>query len=201
MRSLKAIGRLGNPLSRPIRAFFATVLLTTSCGGGPMSVKPQLDGVEYLVVVSREHTDRDLDYPTVPPAGGDHLGIWHNCGIYTVPLIDEAAVHSLEHGAVWVTYSLDLGAEEILDLTDDLTDREKLLVSPHPDQVSLVVATAWSRRLVLDGPNDARLGHFIDQFTDGDSAPEAGVTCQMGVGQPPADPYGRSADNNSSNNG
>tara|TARA_B100002049_G_scaffold226661_1_gene199709 strand:+ start:173 stop:664 length:492 start_codon:yes stop_codon:yes gene_type:complete len=162
-----------------------------SCSGDPTGVAPSLDGVEYLAVASREHTDHDLDYPTRPPAGGDHLGIWHNCGVYTVPLLDEAAVHSLEHGAVWVTYRPDLGAEAILGLTGQLLGREKLLVSPHPDQTPPVVATAWARQLVLDGPDDPRLEAFIDRFTDGDAAPEAQVTCQGGIGRPPADPYGR----------
>ena len=183
--------RLRDFPSGVVGACLAVVVVAMSCSGDPAGVGLSLDGVEYLAVASREHTDQDLDYPTRPPAGGDHLGIWHNCGVYTVPLLDEAAVHSLEHGAVWVTYRPDLGAEAILGLTGELVDREKLLVSPHPDQIPPVVATAWARQLALDGPDDPRLKAFIGRFTDGDAAPEAGVTCQGGIGRPPADPYGR----------
>ena len=183
--------RLRDFPSGVVGACLAVVVVAMSCSGDPAGVGLSLDGVEYLAVASREHTDQDLDYPTRPPAGGDHLGIWHNCGVYTVPLLDEAAVHSLEHGAVWVTYRPDLGAEAILGLTGGLVDREKLLVSPHPDQTPPVVATAWARQLALDGPDDPRLKAFIGRFTDGDAAPEAGVTCQGGIGRPPADPYGR----------
>ena len=174
-----------------VGACLAIVLVAMSCSGDPAGEALSLDGVEYLDVTSREHTDQNVDYPTRPPAGGDHLGTWHNCGVYTVPLLDEAAVHSLEHGAVWVTYRPDLGAEAILGLTGELVHREKLLVSPHPDQTPPVVATAWARQLALDGPDDPRLKAFIDRYTDGDAAPEAGVTCQGGIGRPPADPYGR----------
>ena len=174
-----------------VGACLAIVLVAMSCSGDPAGEALSLDGVEYLDVTSREHTDQNVDYPTRPPAGGDHLGTWHNCGVYTVPLLDEAAVHSLEHGAVWVTYRPDLGAEAILGLTGELVHREKLLVSPHPDQTPPVGATAWARRLVLHAPDDPRLGVFIDRFTDGAAAPEAGVTCQGGIGRPPADPYGR----------
>ena len=174
-----------------VGACLAIVLVAMSCSGDPAGEALSLDGVEYLDVTSREHTDQNVDYPTRPPAGGDHLGTWHNCGVYTVPLLDEAAVHSLEHGAVWVTYRPDLGAEAILGLTGELVHREKLLVSPHPAQTPPVVATAWARRLVLHAPDDPRLGVFIDRFTDGAAAPEAGVTCQGGIGRPPADPYGR----------
>lgn len=171
------------------------IVFLASCGSDievtVNNVTKSLDDVEYLVVTSREHTDQDLDYPTIPPAGGDHLGIWHNCGIYTVPLLDEAAVHSLEHGAVWVTYRSDLEATSVLRLTALLSGREKLLVSPHPHQIPPLVVTAWARQLVLEGPDDPRLEVFIDRFTDGDVAPEARVTCQGGIGQPPADPYSR----------
>ena len=183
--------RLRDFPSGVVGACLAVVVVAMSCGGDPAGVGLSLDGVEYLAVASREHTDQDVDYPTRPPAGGDHLGIWHNCGIYTVPLLDEAAVHSLEHGAVWVTYRPDLGAEAILGLTGELVDREKLLVSPYPDQIPPIVATAWARQLALDGSDDPRLKAFIGRFTDGDAAPEAGVTCQGGIGRPPADPYGR----------
>ena len=100
--------RLRDSPSGVVGACLAIVLVAISCSGDPADVALSLDGVEYLAVASREHTDQDLDYPTRPPAGGDHLGIWHNCGVYTVPLLDEAAVHSLEHGAVWVTYRPDL---------------------------------------------------------------------------------------------
>ena len=62
-----------------------------------ISTEEMLEEVEYLVITSREHTDENVDYPTAPPTGGDHLGIWHTCGIYKVELLDEAAVHSLEH--------------------------------------------------------------------------------------------------------
>ena len=143
--------RLRDFPSGVVGACLAVVVVAMSCGGDPAGVGLSLDGVEYLAVASREHTDQDLDYPTRPPAGGDHLGTWHNCGVYTVPLLDEAAVHSLEHGAVWVTYRPDLGAEAILSLTGELVAREQLLVSPHPDQTPSGVAPAWARRPAPSG--------------------------------------------------
>jgi hypothetical protein len=46
-----------------------------------------------------------VDYPQSPPVGGPHNPIWQNCGFYSKPVRDEYAVHSMEHGAVWITYS------------------------------------------------------------------------------------------------
>ena len=154
-----------------------------------ISTEEMLEEVEYLVITSREHTDENVDYPTIPPAGGDHLGIWHTCGIYKVELLDEAAVHALEHGAVWVTYKPEIEKEEIIKLTTMLSGKPKILLSPHSEQVSPIVATSWGRRLEIKTTNDPRLNKFVDFFMDGKAAPEAGITCDRGIGRPPNDPY------------
>ena len=157
-----------------------------SCSSGEsepieISTEKMLEEVEYLVITSREHTDENVDYPTIPPVGGDHLGIWHTCGIYKVELLDEAAVHSLEHGAVWVTYKPEIEKEEIIKLTTMLSNRSKILLSPHSGQISPIVATAWGRRLEIESANDYRLNKFVDLFVDGEAAPEAGITCDRGI--------------------
>ena len=187
-----------NPKKKQFKTFFLLgVILSTSlisCSNeksesSEISTEEMLEEVEYLVITSREHTDENVDYPTVPPAGGDHLGIWHTCGIYKVELLDEAAVHSLEHGAVWITYKPEIEKEEIVKLTTMLSDKTKILLSPHSEQMSQIVATAWGRRLEVETASDPRLNKFIDFFTDGESAPEAGITCDRGIGRPPNDPY------------
>ena len=171
---------------------FSAALISCSSGESEpveVSTEEMLEEVEYLVITSREHTDENVDYPTIPPAGGNHLGIWHTCGIYKVELLDEAAVHSLEHGAVWVTYKPEIAKEEIIKLTTMLSSRSKILLSPHPEQISPIVATAWGRRLEVESSNDLRLEKFVDFFVDGEAAPEAGITCDRGIGRPPNDPY------------
>ena len=171
---------------------FSVALISCSSGESEpveVSTEEMLEEVEYLVITSREHTDENVDYPTIPPAGGNHLGIWHTCGIYKVELLDEAAVHSLEHGAVWVTYKPEIAKEEIIKLTTMLSSRSKILLSPHPEQISPIVATAWGRRLEIESSNDLRLEKFVDFFVDGEAAPEAGITCDRGIGRPPNDPY------------
>ena len=171
---------------------FSAALISCSSGESEpveVSTEEMLEEVEYLVITSREHTDENVDYPTIPPAGGNHLGIWHTCGIYKVELLDEAAVHSLEHGAVWVTYKPEIAKEEIIKLTTMLSSRSKILLSPHPEQISPIVATAWGRQLEIESSNDLRLEKFVDFFVDGEAAPEAGITSDRGIGRPPNDPY------------
>ncbi len=171
-------------------ALVLLALVVGACGGGSSPTDSALlEGVEHLTITSREHTAADVDYPTVPPAGGDHLGIWQNCGIYTVPVLDEAAVHSLEHGAVWVTYRPDVGVDHIVELTELLDGTSRVLVSPHPEQSTPVVVTAWGVRLELDGPDGDRINAFVDAYRDAKTAPEPGVACDRGIGEPPADPH------------
>ncbi len=148
-----------------------------------------IEGVEYLTITSRDHTEEDLDYPTVPPAGGDHLGIWHNCGKYVVELLDEAAVHTLEHGIVWITYLPDLPLIEIQKLDGLLKENQRFLMSPYSNQPAPIVLTAWARRLEIDDADDPRILAFIEAFTDSSSSPEPGVTCNGGLGIPPNDPF------------
>ena len=167
---------------------------TTMLKGDSTTSLPPIDlenieGVEYLTITSRGHTEEDLDYPTVPPAGGDHLGIWHNCGKYVVELLDEAAVHSLEHGAVWVTYLPDLPLIDIQKLDSLLEGNQRFLMSPYSNQPAPIVLTAWGRRLEIEDADDPRIPAFIEAFTDSSSSPEPGVTCNGGLGIPPNDPF------------
>lgn len=64
------------------------------------------DGVKTWVgPLARNHITGTFKYPTDPPVGGPHNPVLLNCNgdVYTEPVRNENAVHSLEHGAVWVT--------------------------------------------------------------------------------------------------
>ena len=150
------------------------------------------EGVEGVVVVpitSNEHVRHDVDYPTAPPAGGPHLGIWLNCGFYTVPALDELAVHSLEHGAVWVTYRSDVDGAILTALQALALQSSHLLVSPYEAQEAPLVLSAWGRQLALDSLEDPRFDQFLDVYLfDGPTAPEPGAACSGAVGVPPEHP-------------
>jgi len=64
-----------------------------------------IDGLSRRVGLLRSHED-NFGYGTgeLPPMGGTHNQVWQNCGVYETPLRSDLAVHSLEHGAVWITY-------------------------------------------------------------------------------------------------
>ena len=67
---------------------------------------------------------RNLSPQGLPPTGGSHNPRWQNCGIYTDPVDSSLAVHSLEHGAVWLAYQPDLAADKVAELQDTGARRE-----------------------------------------------------------------------------
>jgi hypothetical protein len=141
-----------------------------------------IDGVAEFEVAQASHVQGDVQYPQTPPAGGDHNAVWQNCGVYTEPIVDENAVHSLEHGAVWITYQADLPPGEIATLADLAEGQSHVLVSPHPEIDAPVVASAWGAQLELDSADDPRLAVFLRKYVQGENTPEPGAPCTSGVG-------------------
>jgi hypothetical protein len=136
------------------------------------------------VHVDPEPVDYESTYGMNPPAGGDHFGAWLNCGIYDQPQANENAVHSLEHGAVWVTYD-----PEALDDADVAALREAVpstysVLSPYPGLPAPVVASAWGAQVQLDGVDDPRLQSFIQKYWKSASAPEPGASCTGAIDGP-----------------
>lgn len=164
-----------------------------STGGVDFStLKPASEGVEGVVVVpvsGADHVNGKVDYPTSPPAGGNHNGVWQNCGFYTVPVTNELAVHSLEHGAVWITYTQSVDATVKADLAAKAKASPYVLVSLYADNPTPIVVTAWARQLRLATYDSAIVAKFIDVYSvDGPTVPEKGATCRGAIGIPPDRP-------------
>jgi hypothetical protein len=141
-----------------------------------------VEGVQEFEIASAAHTADPVDYAQLPPVGGDHHPIWQNCGFYEDPVVDEHAVHSLEHGAVWVTYDPALETSEVERLRA-LADRYTfLLVSPYDGLPTPVIASAWGLQLQLDSVEDERLEPFIRRYIQGPQTPEPGAPCSGGIG-------------------
>lgn len=189
-RPRQSTGRPGSRLSEPPRARNAIVALTiaflvlgaTSCGGLGRPQPPE--GVRSFEVPERpKHVEKNVSYPQTPPVAGDHSLIWQNCGFYEAPIEDELAVHSMEHGAVWITYQPDLSREELGGLRELAGGQTYVLASPFPDLPVPVVASAWGKQLRLDQADDPRLEQFVNAFREGPQAPESGP-CTEGKDHP-----------------
>ena len=128
-----------------------------------------------------QHTAGPVTYRETPPVGGLHNVVWQNCGIYEAPIHNEHAVHSLEHGAVWITYRPGLDAAAINRLRTVAAD-DYMLLSPYPGLEAPVVASAWNHQIELEGADDPRLRQFVTRYTNNPSTtPEFGASCSGGT--------------------
>ncbi|WP_198667603.1 DUF3105 domain-containing protein [Glycomyces dulcitolivorans] len=143
-------------------------------------------------VVQQNHIDADEDttndtpvYDVTPPAGGNHLGQWQTCtgSVYAAAILDGNAVHSLEHGAVWLTYDPALvDGDGISDLSEKITGRDYTLMSPYPGLGTAVSLQAWGVQYQTDDLNDPKIDEFLDYYIqNADNTAEANAVCSGGV--------------------
>ena len=135
------------------------------------------DGVVAYRDLSNAHTTGDVSYDQNPPVGGPHDPRTQPCAFYDTPIRTERGVHSMEHGAVWITYLPTLPADQIAELRAMVTGHTHLLISPYDGLPSPVVATAWGEQLVLQSVTDPRLAQFVAFFEEGPQTPELGNRC------------------------
>lgn len=124
-------------------------------------------------------------YEQTPPVGGNHAGVWQNCGFYSEPIVAEQGVHSMEHGAAWITYRSDLPADQVDRLRSLAEGESFVLVSAWDSGLPTpVVASAWGRQLEATSASGPRLEEFVRAFQVGPNTPEPGAPCTAGVGDP-----------------
>lgn len=143
----------------------------------------EIEGLETFEVESL-HVQTAVDYEMTPPVGGPHNPTWLNCGVYEQEVPAEYAVHSLEHGAVWVTYNPDDVSGADLDALRSQMPRTYMILSPFPGLEAPVVASAWGVQVALDGIDDPRLNDFIVKYRQSPDAPEPGALCSQALDGP-----------------
>ncbi|MDF5755698.1 DUF3105 domain-containing protein [Spongiactinospora sp. TRM90649] len=125
-----------------------------------------------------QHKETKISYKETPPMGGEHNSIWQRCGVYDEPINSEHAVHSMEHGAVWITYRPDLAKAQV-DKLKQLAAEEYMLLSPYPGLPSPVVASSWNNQLKLPNAEDPKLQRFISKYRNSaTTTPEFGASCE-----------------------
>ena len=146
--------------------------------------------------LGHNHVTGPVTYSVTPPVGGDHNAVWMNCGVYGQQVPAERAVHNMEHGAVWITYSPSLPASQVSQLRA-LFARQTVLnpsgqggsryidLTPYPGLPSPIVVSSWGFQLRLTSPGDPRLQQFINKFRVSQQyTPEYGAECTGGLGTP-----------------
>ena len=146
----------------------------------------EIPGIEtFDYAPGQDHVPTPVEYEQSPPVGGPHDGSWADCTgtVYDVDIRHENAVHSLEHGAVWITYDPDaLSADQIATLADLVDGVSGRILSPYAGLDSPVSLQSWNHQLKVDSADDPRIEQFADFLTfNGDVEghyPEIGASCE-----------------------
>lgn len=208
-------GKKGAPVKKPFPWAFAAgcAVLVLALGavlgyaianqgaGDKSSLKyaqGQIDGLKSSTGQTHEHVAGTIAYKdrtSVPPDGGNHNEVPQSCAVYTAQIPDENAVHSLEHGAVWITYNpTKASPADVATLKGEVDGDPYRMLSPYPGLKSPISLQAWGEQLFVDSAKDARVKRFLALFTDGPQAREHGASCAgntttgttPGNGAPPA---------------
>ncbi|MFF7788812.1 DUF3105 domain-containing protein [Streptomyces sp. NPDC007991] len=144
------------------------------------------DGVKtWEGKLSRNHVTKAVKYASEPPVGGDHNQVWMNCNgdVYTKKIDNTNAVHSLEHGAVWVTYNADAKKADVDALAAKVKKTPYTLMSPMDDQKDPIMLSAWGHQRTVTGASDPNVDTFFEKFVQGEQTPEPGAACTNGLSQ------------------
>jgi hypothetical protein len=130
-----------------------------------------------------KHQTGAIKYDINPPVAGPHNNNWQNCmgDVYPEQIASEHAVHSLEHGAVWITYRPDLPADQVATLKSKVEGKEKLFMSPYPNLDSPISLQAWGFKLKADNANDSRIDEFIKTLRVNASIEGPNASCSSGI--------------------
>ncbi|MEO8105988.1 MAG: DUF3105 domain-containing protein [Actinomycetes bacterium] len=161
-----------------------STVLVVACSPSPTPEPSSegIDGVQTYGDLTREHTGDAVDYPQSPPVGGDHDKEWVDCTgtVYDEVLPNGKAVHALEHGAVWVTYTDDADSGDVDVLAAKVEGQPYSFMSPYAEQEAPIVLTAWGVQLEVDDASDDRIDEFLTTYRSGAQTPEPGATCEAG---------------------
>jgi hypothetical protein len=169
-----------------VAAIILVVILVVTTNGTANSPKKAVavDGVQTFPKQTSQHVTGAVKYSPLPPVGGDHAAGLLNCGVYSKVVPNENAVHSLEHGAVWVTYDADAVTGDKLSALRKGIPSTYTLLSPFPGLPSPIVASAWGVQLDVSTPDDPRLTAFLAKYRGAATAPEPGAPCTGGIDGP-----------------
>jgi hypothetical protein len=170
-------------------AFAAAVIIyavveVQRADAGKIESRDEIAGLKtFEYGAGQEHVDTAVTYTESPPVGGPHAPppAWADCTgtVYDVDIRHENAVHSLEHGAVWITYNPDQVSEDDIATLAELAGESGRMLSPYEGLDSPISIQSWNHQLKVDSADDERLKQFADFFTyNGEFFPEPGASCE-----------------------
>jgi hypothetical protein len=130
------------------------------------------------------HTETRVSYDQTPPVGGPHNPGWLNCGVYDEPQQNENVVHTLEHGAVWITYDPASTTDAEVAALVALAPDTYTVVSPYPGIGEAMAISAWGAQLRFTDVDDPAVTDFLTEFWRSPTSPEPNAPCTGAIDGP-----------------
>ena len=148
-------------------ALWAVSIAVVAAAGwwGIQALTPEPLGEDYSRAMPREgsaHVQEGtrVAYQSNPPTSGNHWSTPLRDGIYETEKPDEAVIHGLEHGRIWITYKPSIGQEAIVALKRALKGQFGIIMNPRVANDTDIALAAWMRldtfNLSEDGAVDAK---------------------------------------------
>lgn len=117
-----------------------------------------------------------ITYVSNPPTSGPHYGIWAKYKWYDAPVPRGFTVHSMEHGAVVISYNCPNGCADELGALAAFLDarpadpscvaplKARVIVTPDPLITTKFAAATWEALHEGECFDFAALGSFFDMY-------------------------------------
>ena len=116
----------------------------------PESLEDDYSSVMRSEGSSHVQEETRVIYQSNPPTSGNHWATPLRDGIYDMQKPDEGAIHSLEHGRIWITYKPDIGKEAIDAIKNVLKGQFGIIMSPRAANETDIALAAWMRLDTFD---------------------------------------------------
>jgi hypothetical protein len=119
---------------------------------------------EKVVIMNQDHVApggaADVVYNSNPPTSGSHseAAPW---GFNVEEILDENAIHNLEHGGIWISYkNLD---EDAISTLKNIAKRNSasVVVSPRAANDANIAVASWGRVMKLDAIDEEAINQYI----------------------------------------
>jgi len=133
--------------------------------GADFSKEMPIEGSEHVA----EGTD--ISYQSNPPTSGRHWPAPLRDGVYDKEKPDQAVVHSLEHGRIWISYKPSIPEEAKQALLELARSRSLVILTPREKNETDIALVGWQRldAFNLDGAaafDQKRIFDFISRYAN-----------------------------------
>jgi hypothetical protein len=129
---------------------------------------------ERIPTLSRDHIQPGQahePYNSDPPTSGPHYPEPIPAGFYDTPQPDEAVIHNLEHGHIWIAYdcskltNCDAVKAQLRALVQSY-NQWKIVVTPRQNKDAAIAVAAWGWLEKMNTYDEPAIRKFVDAWRD-----------------------------------